>query len=87
MCPPDSSQPFLVNGIAYRHTLPLYLILEMAMSHSMVATLAHSVMQPVSLAAKQAASDGHCIVFPPHGCLRSFAKHDRIESAHVPPGS
>ena len=32
MCPPDSSQPFLVNGIAYQHTLPLYLILEMAMT-------------------------------------------------------
>jgi hypothetical protein len=32
MRPPDSGEPFLVNGIAYRHTLPLYLILEMAMT-------------------------------------------------------
>jgi hypothetical protein len=59
---------------------------EVAMSHSMVATLAHAVMEPVSLAAKQAASDGHYIVFPPHGYLRYFANNDRIESAHVQPG-
>jgi hypothetical protein len=32
MRPPDSGEPFLVNGIAYRHTLPLYLILEIAMT-------------------------------------------------------
>jgi hypothetical protein len=32
LCPPDSSQPFLVNGSAYQYTLPLYLILEMVMT-------------------------------------------------------
>jgi hypothetical protein len=30
--PPDSSKPFPVNGIADRHALQLYLILEMAMT-------------------------------------------------------
>jgi hypothetical protein len=32
ICPPDSSQPFLINGIAYWHTFPLYLILEIVMT-------------------------------------------------------
>lgn len=31
MPPPDSGEPFLVNGISYWHALQLYLILEMAM--------------------------------------------------------
>jgi len=30
--PPDSGEPFLVNGIAYQHTLQLYLILESVMT-------------------------------------------------------
>jgi hypothetical protein len=30
--PPDSSKPSLVDGTAYRRTLPLYLILEMVMT-------------------------------------------------------
>jgi hypothetical protein len=34
MRPPDSGEPFLVNGIAYQHTLQLYLILESVMSAS-----------------------------------------------------
>jgi hypothetical protein len=37
MRPPDSSKPFLLNGISYRNTLQLYLILEMAMTLMAVA--------------------------------------------------
>jgi len=32
MRPPDSGEPFLVNGISYRNTIQFYLILEIAMT-------------------------------------------------------
>ncbi len=39
MRPPDSGEPFLLNGIAYRHTLQLYLILELVMTFVGVSRL------------------------------------------------
>jgi hypothetical protein len=32
MRPPDSSEPFLVDGISYRNMLQVHLVLEMAMT-------------------------------------------------------
>jgi hypothetical protein len=53
MRPPDSGEPFLVNGIAYQHTLQLYLILESVMTRmGVVPTLLMSESFLLLLAAE-----------------------------------
>jgi hypothetical protein len=77
MRPPDSGELFLVKGIAYRHTLQLYLILELAMTFvgGVPALLMNELFTPHSRATDEQMPSPHPQGAGAGGRHRSMTAH------------